>query len=312
MCASVATRGFGRSLSRRWSWLRPRERPDGGWSLALGGGGARGLAHIGVLKVLEAAGIEPEIVTGTSMGGLIALAWGAGMKAEEMEDLARRTHIARLFTIDKTGLAVAGTERIGALAKRLADGRTMEELPRRCAVVAVDIISGQRVTISTGPVDRAVCATIAIPALFSPVVEGDRILVDGGILEPVPVEAAYHLGGRRVIAVDVGPDRGRPLAPDAFLAMVPRQIASSLVFLRFFGRSRILDLLLKSIEVQSRELLDLRLAAVPPAVLIRPSVGHVPMDRFERVEVCIAAGEEAARAALPSLRGQGSGAAGRV
>ncbi len=289
-----------------WAWLLPKGRAAGALGLALGGGGARGLAHIGVLKVLEEAGIEVDFVTGTSMGGLVALAWGAGMPAAAMEELARRTQVMRLFTLDKTGLALAGTEKVGALASRIAGVPNLEDLPRRCAVVAVDINSGARVTIASGSVEKAVCATIAIPGVLSPVPDGDRMLVDGGILEPIPVQAAYELGARRVVAVDVTPNRDRPLAPDAFHGMVPRQVASSLAFLRLFGRSRHIDVIVKSTEVQSRELLEMRLAAVPPTLLIRPEVGLVLTDQFHRVEECIAAGEEAARAALPALLGKRS------
>jgi NTE family protein len=286
-----------------WTWLLPKGKAAGSLGVALGGGGARGLAHIGVLKVLEEAGVEVDFVTGTSMGGLVALAWGAGMPAAAMEELAKRTQVMRLFTLDKTGLALAGTEKVGALAVRIAGVPNMEDLPRRCAVIAVDINAGVRVTIASGPVEKAVCATIAMPGVLSPVADGERMLVDGGILEPIPVQAAYELGARRVLAVDVTPQRDRPLAPDAFRGMVPPQVASSLGFLRLFGRSRHVDLIVKSVEVQSREVLDMRLAAVPPTWLIRPEVGLVLTDQFHRVEECVAAGERAARAALPALLG---------
>ncbi|MHB1417168.1 MAG: patatin-like phospholipase family protein [Chloroflexota bacterium] len=282
------------------------DRPsDGGHpfklGLALGGGGARGLAHIGVLKVLEENGILADVVSGASMGGVVAIGWAAGVSPTEMERIARQTSVVGLLGRDRTGLAVAGTHKIVDLIGSLAKVPDMESLPRPCVVVAVDAYSGEEVIISQGPVPRAVQATIAIPGLFSPVLDGERILVDGGVIDPVPVAAAYELGATAVIAVDVSPERDRALTTAAPLGFIPKPLASSTTLLRLLGRERLLDLMIKSSEIQAAEIARLKLAQTPPTVLIRPRLGDVRTDQFDRGEVCIKAGEEAARAALPVL-----------
>ncbi|MHB1132886.1 MAG: patatin-like phospholipase family protein [Chloroflexota bacterium] len=275
--------------------------------LALGGGGARGLAHIGVLKVFEEAGIGVDLAVGSSIGGVIALAWAAGLTQRQMSELVLSTPVASLLGRDHTGLGLSGTERVGALAESVAGRQNIEDLPRRGAVVVTDLSAGKRVVLASGSIATAVRATIAIPGLFSPVVLGGRVLVDGGILEPIPMEAARQMGATRVVAVNVGPARGRALAAGAPLGLVPRPLASAPLLRRLLARWRLLDVAIKALEVQSLEIAEMRVAAAHPWLVLHPDVGDVRLDEFERAQECIDAGEAAARAALPVLTGGRAG-----
>ena len=280
-----------------------RQRRGGAIGLALGGGGARGLAHIGVLRVLEESGLPIEVVAGTSMGGLIGIAWAAGVPAAEMERLARSVRVLSLLGRDRTGLALASTDKVAAFVTKVVGKRNLEDLPRRCAVVALDIVSGRRLVIDRGPVERALQATIAIPGLLSPVCEGNVVLIDGGVIDPVPVGVAASLGARQIIAVDVCPAPDRPLVAQARSDLLPAPVASSLALLRLVGRGRIFDLLVKSFEVQSAEIARLQLRKSRPAVWIKPEVGRWRTDQFgDAAAACIAAGEAATRAHTAALR----------
>ena len=278
-----------------------RERSSPALGIALGGGGARGLAHIGVLKVVEEVGLDVRVVTGTSMGGVIAIAWAAGVSASEIEAVARRVRVLSLLGRDRTGLGVVGTDKVAALVAKVVGKRNLEDLPRRCAVVAADVAAGEPVVIDRGPVERAVQATIAIPGLFSPVREGERLLVDGGIVEPVPVATALALGAQKVIAVDVTPDRSCPLLAAPGTGLVPKPLASSLVLLRLLGRQGLVDVVVKAFDIQAAELARAHLERTKPEVLIRPALSGLRPDQFDEATATIAAGEAAARAAAPEL-----------
>lgn len=284
-----------RSVLERLQPVRPA------LGVALGGGGARGLAHIGVVKVLEEAGIRPAAVAGTSMGGLVAIAWAGGMTAAAMEALAVRTRVQDVLGPDRTGMGVSSGERIGRLIVEAVGCHNLEDLPVPCAVVATEIISGTRRVLDRGPIDLAAQATTAIPGLFSPVVKDGCVLVDGGMLAPLPVAEVMALGPRQVVAVDVSAERARPIVAEPALGLVPRYVASSLGVLRLLRRERTVDIVVKAFELQAVELVRLTLEVTRPALVLRPRVGQLRMDQFDRAAEAIAAGEAAAREALPAI-----------
>jgi NTE family protein len=176
---------------------------DPALGLALSGGGAYGAAHVGVLQELRARGIRPGIVTGTSSGALVAAAYAADLPLEVIERAARAfrwSSIARMSMTPRLGLLDSGalTE---AIHRTLGENLLIEDLPRRFAAVATDLRTRRPVVIDRGPLELALRATIAVPGLLPPVRRGRQVLMDGGMVDNVPVGAARHLGASRVIVV---------------------------------------------------------------------------------------------------------------
>ena len=160
---------------------------SGTFGLALSGGGAKGLAHIGVLKVLEEAQIPVHLMAGTSMGGVIATMYAAGHSAAAIEEMARSTRVLNILQHDHTGLGLIGPGKIAALLRKALGGDpTFADLEIPLALIATDLVTGEEVILREGSVVEAVLATIAIPFIFPPVEWHGRLLADGGILKPVP------------------------------------------------------------------------------------------------------------------------------
>ncbi len=179
--------------------------------IALGGGGARGFAHIGVLKVLEREGIFPRLVAGTSMGGVIGAMYAAGLSATQMEAEAvkatsRRADMIRAIdvSVSQTGL-VRGARIYDYIAGVIGLETKFSDLRRPLSMVAVDLNTGREVVLHSGRVADAVRATISVPGVFRPVEIGRLRLVDGGMLNNVPVDVVRKMGADVVIAVDVLP-----------------------------------------------------------------------------------------------------------
>jgi NTE family protein len=176
---------------------------DRSLGLALGGGGAFGAAHVGVLRVLEERGIRPGIVSGTSSGALVAAAYAAGLEPSAIESAAlqfRWRAIARWSHTPRWGLLDTRVV-TDAVLRVLGTDPLIQDLPRRFAAVATDLRTRRAVTITEGPLSVALRSTIAVPGLLPPVRRGGALLADGGIVDNVPVEAARGLGASRVIVV---------------------------------------------------------------------------------------------------------------
>lgn len=180
--------------------------------IALGGGAVRGAAHIGVLDVLDQAGLAPAVVTGTSAGALVGALYAAGRSAAEISALAGTLHWARLVRPGITRRALFETGRLGAFLHDALDGSDFADLRYPFAAVACELTTGQRVVMRDGPVATAVLASSAIPGVFPPVERDGMLLVDGGLADMVPAALARGLGADIVVAVDVsGPlPRRRP------------------------------------------------------------------------------------------------------
>ena len=296
--------------------------------LALSSGGARGAAHVGVLKVLERAGIKPAAIAGTSIGAGVGGLYAAGVPLAEIEKLWLETDIIKVLknylpTFPRSGWS-SGTEFRRHLQQLLGDTR-IEDLEVRYAAVATDIETGEEVVLTEGPLVEAIRASSSIPGLFTPVQLEGRFLVDGGLVNPLPVDVARRMGVDVVIAVDVVPD-----PREGFRAGPPllERLRNSVIFsnrlTRFFRerfqagrvpeyveeleRERpgdltsapgVFSILMQVSSILQRELTDLRLRQSPPDLLIEPQFTVPP--RFHRAKEAIAAGEEAAEAALPRL-----------
>lgn len=173
--------------------------------VALGGGAALGLAHIGVLRVLDRAGLRPDVLTGTSMGAVIGASYVTG-KLDIMEALARSIdwrRTLRLTDFQLGGNGVLEGRAIEQELRRHFGRQRIEDLPLPFAAIATELVTGRGLTLTDGDLVTAVRASISLPAVFAPLRQGDQLLVDGGLMANVPVAAARHLGADVVLAVDV-------------------------------------------------------------------------------------------------------------
>ncbi len=260
--------------------------------LALGGGGARGIAHIGVLKVLEAAGIPVDVVTGASMGGFIAAAYAAGKSPAELEALALRfanpLQLMRLMDPSPFTRGFLQGKRVREFLETLIGPHTTFADTRiPLALTAVDLPRGQLVVLRDGSLVDAVMATSALPGLWPPVERDDMELVDGGLLNNVPVDVARQLGADVVIAVRVAPAFPRP---DRVLFNIP--------LLPQFG-----DHFYQSVLILSDALTNHQMAEMRPEVVLSPRLSDaVWLLGFDRAAESLAAGELAAIQALDKIK----------
>ncbi len=282
--------------------------------LALGGGAARGWAHIGVLQVLHDAGIRPDIVAGTSMGAVIGGCYVAG-KLPPLEDFARELTRRRVFGYLDFNLAGSGLisgHRLNAkLAEHLTDHR-IEDLDRRYTAVATEIGSGHEVWLSRGRLVDAMRASYALPGIFKPVNIQGRWLFDGALVNPIPVSVCRAFGARYVIAVNVNSDvfgNGTPISdfearsepdatePEPALSGLGRS-ARKLLQLQLFGRGEnapgISSVMLDAFNIVQDRIARSRLAGDPPDVIINPKLGDIGLFEFHRAGETIERGRAAA------------------
>ncbi len=264
-------------------------------ALALGGGAARGLAHIGVLEVLEDEGIDPDCIAGSSMGGLIGALTAAGMNASEIREIARDFHFPSRFI--PGGLLSWDSIFPSAVGPLAID---FEELPVPLALTAVDLEAGAQVVLREGAVLPAVRATCSIPGVMPPVELGKQFLVDGGMLNVLPVDVAWLFDADIVVAVQVGGPTAR---------QIPELRWNTTKWLSRFGRllpnpatAKVsFELLLRTAEIMLMRQMELAAAMTDPEFLIEPQLEDVGLRDFDRLDDAIEAGRRAARSVLPDL-----------
>jgi NTE family protein len=244
--------------------------------LALGAGGARGFAHVGVLQVLEKMGVTIDMIAGSSMGSLVGALYCTGMETKYLESLAvnlKRRHWID-FTVPKMGF-VNGS-RIMEMVRFLTKGMNIEDLPIPLSIVATDVEKGERVVFREGPIHQAVRGSISIPGIFTPHRYQGRLLIDGGVIDRVPIHVCREMGADIVIAVDVG------------LYDKEAQVKS------------IFDVIFQSIEIMEREILRTRM--LDADVVLRPDVGHISSTAFTQIDECVLHGREAAERVAEHIR----------
>lgn len=267
--------------------------------LALSGGGARGLAHIGVIKVLERRGIPVQFLAGTSMGGVIAAGYAAGMDAAHLEqearDFTRPRQLLRLVDAKFPDQGLLRGNRLQDYFETRLGNRTFSDLDRVLALVAVDLNSRQEVVMCDGPLHVALRATTAVPGLFAPVEVGSRRLVDGGLLNNLPVDAVRKLGAEFVIAIDVEPN------PEGNFSDFSEKYANTGWLPD--GLARTLATVEESVTLLMSKAVEARLQQYPPDLLIRPAIpaGVSMLSGYTRIDELIHAGERAATVALAEL-----------
>lgn len=263
--------------------------------LALSGGGARGIAHIGVLKVLEEAQIPIEMVAGSSMGGVVAAVYAAGRSAAEIEVLARRIRLLDIMQRCQSGLGLLGQDKLASrLQEALGGDPTFSQLKRPLALTAVDLDTGEEVIIREGSVIKAVLATAAIPTVFPPVHWQGRRLIDGAVLNPLPFDVARQMGADRVIAVHTILALPSTLETET----PPPGRGAEAIIRRLLYRSRWLPLMSvseRSLSIMTSKLVEYRLRESPPDLMISISVPGVGLFDLDQVDVCVRCGEETAR-----------------
>ena len=301
--------------------LSPARTEDGSLriGLALGSGAARGWAHIGVLRALEAEGIKPDVVAGSSIGAFVGAAVATGnldKLAGWVEGLGWHSVVSFLDVSFRGGL-IKGEKIIQHFEREFVD-LDFSELRLPFACVATELQTGREVWLREGSVAKAVRASIALPGLFAPVFENERLLVDGGLVNPVPVSLCRAMGADVVLAVDLGSDivgRARRRLPLETSEVSEEEAEKSwaqrlLERVGFNGEKEtpgetlpsLLDVLTTSINIMQVRIARSRLAGDPADVQISPRVGQVgPMD-YHRAAESIAEGEAAVARVMPAIR----------
>ncbi|MBL7064143.1 MAG: patatin-like phospholipase family protein [Anaerolineae bacterium] len=269
--------------------------------LALSGGGAKGIAHIGVLKVLEEAQIPVHMVAGTSMGGVVAAAYAAGRSASEIEQSFRSLRLLDIVQRDRTGLGLLGQDKMASrLREALGGDLTFDQLKLDLALVAVDLETGEEIVIREGSVVEAALATAALPIVFPPVRWRGRMLIDGGVLNPVPFDTVRQMGADRVIAVHTLHDLSS--MPEAGTPSRGRGAEAVIRLLLYRSRwTPLLDVSERSLGIMSRKLVEQRMREAPPDLMIEVLLKDVGLFDLDQVDVCLRAGEKAARQHLSEL-----------
>jgi NTE family protein len=287
--------------------------------LALGGGAARGFAHIGVMRTLIANGIVPDVIVGTSIGAVVGGCYAA-QELDGLEKWARGLTMRGILSYLDINLSGSGLIRGGHLSTRLEEGladKRIDDLPIRFAAIATEFETGHEIWLTRGRMADALRASYALPGIFPPVRVGGRWLVDGALVNPVPVSAARALGARLVIAVNLNSDllgRGAIIsdfgsdAADDAAAHKPnglRSVFSGTSSLRQFlgghGRPGIPTVMVEAFNVMQDRITRSRLAGDPPDVLISPRLGRVGWFDFHRAADAIALGTEATEKALDGV-----------
>lgn len=251
-------------------------RPAPKVALALGGGAARGFAHIGVIKALEAQGIVPDIIVGTSAGAVVGSLYAAGKNGFELQKLALQMEESQLSDWSLPDRGVLKGEALQAFVNRAVGGRPLEKLGRTFAVVATDLGSGEAIVFRSGDTGMAVRASSTVPGVFQPVAISGREYVDGGLVAPVPVRIARSLGADFVIAVDI--------------SQKPRH-----------GKTQsTLDVLLQTFAIMGQSIKNQELPEAD--IVIRPHTPEIGATDFKDRHLAVLEGEKAVAAVLPELR----------
>ncbi|MDA9533363.1 patatin-like phospholipase family protein [Bradyrhizobium sp. CCBAU 25338] len=294
--------------------------------LALGGGAARGFAHIGIIRTLLANGIVPDVVVGTSIGAVVGGLYAAG-QLDTLEEWGRSLqgmrNILGYLDIRLNGSGLIGGEKLAIRLEEACGQTQIEDLPIKFAAVATEVRTGHEIWLTRGRVVNAMRASYALPGIFAPVLIGDRWLVDGALVNPVPVSAARALGAEIVIAANLSSDifthsttiyshgaMPETVAPGAGETTVKRRFPrlfspEKTVKREFFGgggRPGISSVMVDAFNIMQDRITRARLAGDPPDMLITPRVGQIGWFDFHRADDLIAFGTRAAERALDSIQ----------
>lgn len=293
--------------------------------LALGGGAARGFAHIGIIRTLLANGVVPDVVVGTSIGAVVGGAYAAG-HLDTLEDWARGfqkvRNILGYLDIRLDGSGLIGGEKLASRLEESIGPTLIEDLPLKFATVATEVRTGHEIWLTRGRMVDAMRASYALPGIFSPVLVGDRWLVDGALVNPVPVSAARALGAEIVIAANLSSDVFThsttiySYGAEPLDAAEPTTATGKRRFARFFslertvkrelmggdGRPGISSVMVDAFNIMQDRITRARLAGDPPDLVITPRVSQIGWFDFHRADDLISFGNRAAERALDSIQ----------
>jgi NTE family protein len=285
--------------------------------IALGGGAARGWAHIGVMRALDEAGLAPDIIAGTSIGAVVGGCYVAGV-LDGVERFARgltRRRVFGLLDLNFAGSGLISGNRLSKLLVETLHGKRIEELPRRFVCVATELATGHEIWMSRGNMVEAIRASYALPGIFQPIKVGGRWLVDGAIVNPVPVSVCRALGADIVIAVNLSSDifgRGTvvqdhsadPIADQAIDeattgGIVTGEDARKILRRQLIGGNNgppgISSVMVEAFNIIQDRIARSRLAGDPPDITINPKLGRIGLFEFHRAGEAIDAGYDVGR-----------------
>ena len=251
--------------------------PRLGISLALGGGFARGYAHLGVLRTFRENAIPVTSVAGSSIGSILGAAYASGVPLPRIISKCREIRFRDFARWRVSRFGLASNERLGALVQKLFGTKQFEDLVLPLAIVATDLGTGDPVVFRQGNLAEAIRASCAFPGLFEPIQIGTRCLADGGIVAPVPTRAAREMGAEIVVGVSVGLHDGQRGAPTNIFQVVSRAVSAAQKH---------------QLEAWERH----------ADLVLRPAVQGLAWDDFDRIDEAIEAGSVAARSAVPRLK----------
>jgi NTE family protein len=251
--------------------------PRLGVSLALGGGFARGYAHLGVLRALQEAKIPVSAIAGSSIGSILGAAYASGAPISRIVAECREIRFRDFARWRVSRFGLASNERLGALVQKFFDSIQFEDLKIPLAIVATDLGTGDPVVFRQGNLAEAIRASCAFPGLFEPVQIGTRYLADGGLVAPVPTRAARELGGDIVVGVSVGLHDGERGAPANIFQVVSRAVSAAQK---------------NQMEAWERH----------ADLVLRPSVHSLAWNDFDRIDEALHAGEVVGRSAIPKIK----------
>ncbi|MCL7997685.1 patatin-like phospholipase family protein [Brucella sp. 21LCYQ03] len=268
---------------------KPQARPEPRRiALALGGGAARGWAHIGVLRALDEAGIEIEMIAGTSIGALVGGCYLAG-KLDQLEEFARsltRRRMFNLLDITLRGSGLFGGMKLDSRMREHLDGLRLEDLDRPFVAVCTELRTGHEIWLSTGPLVEAMRASYALPGIFEPVRWQERILVDGTLVNPVPVSVCRAYEQRLVLAVNLHYDQFGRAAVIKHAQSHPDTL-SEMIHGGNEGRLGITGVMMEAFNIIQDRISRARMAGDPPDVSLMPTVGQIGLADFHRASEAI-------------------------
>ncbi len=294
-------------------------------AIALGGGMARGFAHIGVLKALNRHKIYPSLVAGTSIGSVVGGCYLAG-KVDELEEWALSLNRYKIFSyldfrVRSAGL-IGGKRLRDTLEEHFADMQ-FEDLPHRLICISTDLATGHEVWMRSGPLIEAITASFALPGVFPPVFHDERHLVDGALVNPCPISPCQALGARMTIAVDLNTDLiGKAAKPGTSYQTVTgfdvfnnddvspeaqKPFLSNAISRRLFRREdkshpSLFGVMVSGLSILQDRLTRSRLAGEPPDIHIKPPIGHIGLLEFEKAKELISLGEESTEKLIPDIK----------
>jgi NTE family protein len=264
--------------------------------IALGGGGARGAAHVSVVAAFERLGLRPDLLTGTSIGGLVAGMWASGLTSSEIRAFFEQLSVTQLLRRPGSDPALSSNRKLAALLQQTLACPTFDQLTIPLAVVAVDLVTRREVVIDEGELLPALLATSAFPLLLPPVRRGPMVLVDGGLLNNVPFDVARARGATYVVAVDLS--NSLPYGTDQEIppgnSLVERALAAT-------QRTSLWRILSATTDIITTQSVNARKAIAPPDLIIRPAIGTIGLFDFHRLEEGLAAGETAIQGIVDQL-----------